>query len=384
MPVTPLHVGPGVLAKALAPRHFSLTAFILANILMDLEPAFLWLLTGDPAHPYLHTYLGATVVAVVAAAIGHGVGEWLLRWWNEHLSPTQFRWLGTAPLIPRHAFWLGALTGAWSHVWLDSVMHVDVEPWKPFLSGNDWHGAVSLESLEALCILAGGVGALVLARRRFRELHPKLTPMTKAVRSALLALAVPLVGLPWIQYGIVGPNGDVGWSTLELPILAWAVVMLLYAPVLMVGSVLGKNRPSRRISLIRVICYLSGTFGGLWLASGIRDSAFDELAQRSQPLIEAIARYEDQTGLPPRSLDELVPAFLPESPRTGMGAYPSYRYKTYPEQGGPWGENQWRLSVPASSGLLNWDEFLYLPKQDSGRQNLGSHRQSGRWVYIHE
>ena len=93
MPITPFHFGPGALFKVLAPRHFSWTCFALANILIDLEPVTLFLLIGDPAHPWLHTLPGALAVAAIAAIVGRKPCEALLAFWNRQLSPAQARWL---------------------------------------------------------------------------------------------------------------------------------------------------------------------------------------------------------------------------------------------------------------------------------------------------
>ena len=67
MPITPFHFGPGALFKAAAPAHVSWAVFALANVLIDLEPIGLYYITGDPAHPWLHTLAGALAVAAVAA-----------------------------------------------------------------------------------------------------------------------------------------------------------------------------------------------------------------------------------------------------------------------------------------------------------------------------
>ena len=37
MPVTPLHLGPGVVFKAIAGKHMSLTVFGLSQVVMDVE-----------------------------------------------------------------------------------------------------------------------------------------------------------------------------------------------------------------------------------------------------------------------------------------------------------------------------------------------------------
>ncbi len=59
MPVTPFHVGPGLLLKAAAPRHLSLSAFIGANIAIDPESAYVLFTGGYPVHRILHTFLVA-------------------------------------------------------------------------------------------------------------------------------------------------------------------------------------------------------------------------------------------------------------------------------------------------------------------------------------
>jgi hypothetical protein len=70
MPITPFHFGPGALFASAAPSRISWTVFALANVLIDLEPIGLHFITGDPAHPWLHTVPGALVVAAVAALVG--------------------------------------------------------------------------------------------------------------------------------------------------------------------------------------------------------------------------------------------------------------------------------------------------------------------------
>ena len=65
MPITPFHFGPGAAFKALAPARFSFAVFAFSQFVIDLEPT-LFFLTGDPSHPYLHTYLGATAVAAAS------------------------------------------------------------------------------------------------------------------------------------------------------------------------------------------------------------------------------------------------------------------------------------------------------------------------------
>lgn len=131
MPITPFHFGPGLLFAAVAPRYVSWTVFALANILIDLEPIALYFLTGDPAHPWLHTPPGAVAVAVATALFGRRPCEAFLRWWNRQLSHEQARWLAVDPAVTATQAWCGAFVGTVSHVLLDAIMHVDVRQFWP-------------------------------------------------------------------------------------------------------------------------------------------------------------------------------------------------------------------------------------------------------------
>jgi len=173
MPITPFHFGPGAALKGLLGPWMSFTVFAFANILIDVEPVALFFLTGDPAHPYLHTLPGATLVMVLSVWPGRRICEWAIRRWNARLSPAQARWLAAAPRIGLGAAVSGAALGAYSHILIDSIMHVDVRPLAPLIAANDWQGLVSIETLHAACVVAGLLGlALVtlvnLWRRRVR------------------------------------------------------------------------------------------------------------------------------------------------------------------------------------------------------------------------
>ena len=166
MPVTPFHLGPGAAFKAALGAHFSFTVFAFSQVLIDIEPAARMLLDAEPLHPHLHTYLGATGVALASVWPGRPVCEWALRLWNAKLDPSQARWLGVEPAIARRAAWSGAFIGTYSHVALDSIMHVDVHPWMPFADGNALRGILSIPDLHLLCIVLGIAGLAALAARR--------------------------------------------------------------------------------------------------------------------------------------------------------------------------------------------------------------------------
>jgi hypothetical protein len=172
MPFTPLHLGPGAALKAALGRRFSFSVFALSQVLIDLEPGARMLLDAEPLHPHLHTYAGATAVALASAVLGKPVCEWALRTWNRQLSASQARWLGVETSIRRVALWTGALLGAYSHVLIDSIMHADIRPLRPFAQGNRLLGYVSIEELHLWCIALGIAGIAVLMLSRLLKSHP--------------------------------------------------------------------------------------------------------------------------------------------------------------------------------------------------------------------
>ena len=171
MPITPFHLGPGAAVKAVASRHFSFTVFAFSQVLIDLEPIGFFLFTGDPVHPYLHTYIGATLVFLASWWLGRPVGEWALRVWNAWLSPAQARWLEYEPKVSTRAAAVGAFIGAYSHVAIDSIMHSDMRPFAPFSQARPWLQIVSIETLQWLCVLAGVIGITGLAYLRWRRIR---------------------------------------------------------------------------------------------------------------------------------------------------------------------------------------------------------------------
>lgn len=167
MPITPIHFGLGILARSMVTKRFSLSTFVMANVVIDMEPVTWYLLTGDPLHGFLHTLLGATLLALACAQWGRSWCERLLRFWNSRLSARQAVWLGVMPSIPIGAAFVSALLGAWSHVFLDSFMHADVRPWWPLSSANDIRGLVPMNYVYFFSALFGLWGMLRLAIARW-------------------------------------------------------------------------------------------------------------------------------------------------------------------------------------------------------------------------
>lgn len=140
MPITPLHFGPGVLARAAIGPRFGLAGYLVAQVLLDLEPGlklFGLMAEGIGLHT-LHTI--AVAPLYVAATLWLVWG--LRRIWHA-VSPAPF-WTEV----------LGATIGVASHLALDALYHIDVA------TGLGYPGASALVPRE---VLDGGLAVMLLA-----------------------------------------------------------------------------------------------------------------------------------------------------------------------------------------------------------------------------
>jgi hypothetical protein len=169
MPFTPLHLGPGIALKAGLGDRISLLAFGLAQVAMDLEP-LVGLLSGAPIlHGSTHTYLAALFIGLAVAFITPPLGRPILRRWNRELTYYRLDWLVRPVSIARGPVMLGALSGTFSHIALDSLMHADMQPLAPWSSANDWLGMMPMSTLFGGCVLSGVLGAIAWLIRGWFE-----------------------------------------------------------------------------------------------------------------------------------------------------------------------------------------------------------------------
>ena len=157
MPITPFHFGPGAAIHALAPKQVSFLAFCSANVFIDIEPLYYMLTKQEHLHRFFHTYLGAALVAAATLLLLVSCNWFAARFW----LPNPFRWQSLSPLPVA----IGAATGTFSHIVLDSVMHRDITPFAPFSNDNPIFGLVSLSALHWFCLGTGVFAMLVLGVR---------------------------------------------------------------------------------------------------------------------------------------------------------------------------------------------------------------------------
>lgn len=153
MPVTPFHLGPGLLLKGLAPGRVSLSAFVLANVVIDAESVVNLLAGRSPVHATFHTLAGAMIAG---AACGG-----LVAWVGRRRAATSAEWR-TGPALA------GGLLGGLGQTGLDAIMHADLRPFLPVSEANPLLGIIDLGLLHLTCVLVGALGLAVLGVRRWR------------------------------------------------------------------------------------------------------------------------------------------------------------------------------------------------------------------------
>jgi len=179
MPVTPIHMGLGIAAKAAGPRHISIVVFGLTQIALDIE--VLWHLVRQeyPFHTFCHTYLGATAVACTLAVVGKPASQWIKRLWNKCAARCRDANLEVLEKTTWLASITGAVFGAYSHIALDSLYHPDIQPQQPWSDRNALQGIVTPSVVVPVSIGLGiiGVAWFILGERARRKADGSLKPI---------------------------------------------------------------------------------------------------------------------------------------------------------------------------------------------------------------
>ena len=160
MPFTPLHFGPGIAAKVVAPSYYSFSVFVFSQVLIDIEPLY-FMLNGEwPIHRFFHTYLGATVIAIASYVFGRPICGVCLSIIKRSFRLTKGGIIDAMKLISPISALSASLFGAYSHVALDSIMHSDIHPMAPFTNDNNLLNSITILELHLYCIVAGIIGAV--------------------------------------------------------------------------------------------------------------------------------------------------------------------------------------------------------------------------------
>jgi hypothetical protein len=151
--------------KSIFGRYFSWSVFTLTNIIIDTEVIYYILTIGEASHKFFHTFFGSTIVATFCAILGIPICEKVLEYWNKNLqnekSLSKLKWLATGTKITILSSVSGAFVGAYSHILLDSFMHIDVKP-----LGNNLRGIISIDTLHLSCVALFLIGVVIYFLKR--------------------------------------------------------------------------------------------------------------------------------------------------------------------------------------------------------------------------
>lgn len=154
MPLTPFHLGPGLLIGLLLLSYLDLPAFLVASVIVDVEPILVLAFDLDsPLHGFFHSFLGGTFAALFLTVVMSKVGRFLLPLLSFFKLEQKSSLKTTL---------LAALSGIYLHILFDSRMHRDIRPFYP-LQGNPFLSSSALVGLEihAVCLWCF-VGAAVV------------------------------------------------------------------------------------------------------------------------------------------------------------------------------------------------------------------------------
>lgn len=167
MPFTLFHLGPALGFGLPFRTYFHAPTFLLANILVDVEPLLvLFLGLNYPLHGYLHTFIIAFFLGLalgVMAFLSRGI---MRPFYGKFL-------LETKPDLKIKSFVVAGASGTMLHVLFDAPLYRDIKPFYPLVT-NPLLGSVSSINVYSLSALIGVFGlafyaAMLMSSRRSKS-----------------------------------------------------------------------------------------------------------------------------------------------------------------------------------------------------------------------
>lgn len=160
MPFTPFHMGAAMAAKPVFQARFSLVAFGLAQIAMDVEPLARMYAHSEVVHGPTHSFPGAVLIALFVILLAPFVCRLLISFFNRLAGIFQLEWLMEPERPSNRVLLWSALYGTLSHLLLDAAMHADMKPFYPFSDKNPFLGLLGHEAIYQWCFFLILLGTL--------------------------------------------------------------------------------------------------------------------------------------------------------------------------------------------------------------------------------
>ena len=145
MPFTPFHFGPGACIGLPLKKYIDLPVFLLANVVVDLEPLAVMSFGLDyPIHGYFHTFLPGALLGLIWALLAYparGLFQGLMNLFRLPYKASLSKMI------------ISAILGVWFHVLLDGLIYPDVRAFYP-LKANPLAGLLSVSAMYTLCTIS--------------------------------------------------------------------------------------------------------------------------------------------------------------------------------------------------------------------------------------
>ena len=155
MPLTPFHLGPALLFGLLLFSYLDFPTFIVANVVLDIEPFAALVFGGYPLHGFFHTFMGASIVALALAPVMMKIAPTIQKFMKALKLGQEVSWKSVL---------LASFSGVYLHILLDAPLYWDIRPFWPS-SANPLAGLWNAGEIQIVCILLFAFGAAIFAYR---------------------------------------------------------------------------------------------------------------------------------------------------------------------------------------------------------------------------
>ncbi len=315
MPFTPFHMGAALIVKPGLNRHFSLITFGIAQVAMDIEPGVGMLTGADVLHGPTHTILGALVIAYLVMLIAPSVCSYLLKKWNREVIHHKLPWLVQSEAVRKSAVIVGAFFGTLSHVFLDSLMHLDIHPLLPFSRANPLIGLVSSDGVYQLCSIAGILGVVTWLAMAWRGRSAQVVnvegatePLVKIAPQGFWTLWVRELRGTWLWLFFIAIVPGLLFGSAIFPMLFLTGAVLIGVPALVLILLFAKGAGAKNFRRL-VIMVLVPVLAMLYVIK-----SDEQIPKNAIPISDALELFRVETGHYPDRLEALAPKHLAKIP----------------------------------------------------------------------
>lgn len=145
MPLTPYHLGPGLMIGLLFLNFIDFPTFLIASIIVDIEPFIVLFFNLDyPLHGFFHSFLGGTIIALLLTVVMSKI--------RKYFSPLM-SFFKLEQDVSFKKILVASLSGIYIHILFDSPIYTDILPFFP-LDFNPFYRSTSLPGLleTTICV----------------------------------------------------------------------------------------------------------------------------------------------------------------------------------------------------------------------------------------